>query len=65
MSLASDPAGEIRDGSRFPSNDNLRPIVALETQLPLAGTGTAEVEYNFTYDACDRIETSGEKCRTG
>jgi hypothetical protein len=39
--------------------------VALETQLPLAGTGTAEVEYNFTYDACDRIETSGEKCRTG
>jgi hypothetical protein len=25
-------------GPRYPSHDNRRPIVALETQLPLAGT---------------------------
>jgi hypothetical protein len=34
-------------GPRYTSHDNLRPIVALETQLPLAGTGSVTATLTF------------------
>jgi len=46
-------------GPRYTSNDNLRPIVALETQLPLATTGTVTATLTFGGIASQPVTFAG------
>ncbi|MFN7813995.1 MAG: hypothetical protein ACK5SI_15190, partial [Planctomycetia bacterium] len=46
-------------GPRYTSHDNLRPIVALETQLPLATTGTVTATLTFGGIASQPVTFAG------
>jgi hypothetical protein len=46
-------------GPQYTSNDNLRPIVALETQLPLASTGPVTATLTFGGIASEAVTFTG------